>query len=141
MTRTSWEVLVSGQAGTAVGGAVVGGADVDGTAVGTNGTVAGLVTVGCTLMDVAEGKLVAIFTALVWVAEIVVPVGKTVNVTTVAVLLDVVVGDAVLVSVLVVVTVLAAVTTMGVSDGTTLVLVAVLAVASAWAVKTIMVGI
>lgn len=76
-------------------------------------------------------------------------VGEVVNDAMEAILLDVADGTAVLVSVLVAVPVtvlvavpvLVAVTTMGVSDEMILVLVAVAAVASAWAVKTIMVGI
>jgi hypothetical protein len=90
--------------------------------------------------DVAAGKtgLVAVFAAMDGVAEIDAPVGETVKVGAVTVLVDVGVGDELMA---VLVALLVAVIMMGVFDGTMLVFVAVLAVANAWAVKTIMVGI
>jgi hypothetical protein len=90
---------------------------------------------------VKTGTLVAVFVAVVFVAEINVFVGETVKVTAVALALDVVVADAVLVTVFIAVSVFVAVTTMGVSVEIGLTLVAVLDVASAWAVSMIMVGI
>lgn len=127
--------MVPGQIDSTVGGTVVGGTDVGGTAVGADGTVAEgtLGTVDWTLMNVAVEKLVTVLGAMVLVTEIDVFIGKTVKLVAVNVSVAIVVKDAVLVAVLV------AIITMGVSVGTAG--VAVLAVASAWAVSTIMVGI